>query len=133
MVFGLVVLASSPPLYGKAPRLILKKANRLAQELVFSRRYFLQIDAARCCDFFRQQSVKVCPEYTCTMGMFSNTWYWYRLCAASCVTKDLPFSPQFLPTIFYRDTNSVLLLVRAHVRTLCAGRTLRSKMFSSRA
>ena len=31
------------------------------------------------------------------------------LCAASCVTKDLPISPRFSPTIFYRDANSVLL------------------------
>ena len=41
LVFGLVVLASSLPLYGKVPRLILKKTNRLTQALVFSRRYSL--------------------------------------------------------------------------------------------
>ena len=31
------------------------------------------------------------------------------LCAVSCVTKDLPISARFSPTIFHRDTNSVLL------------------------
>ena len=30
-------------------------------------------------------------------------------CVASCVTKDLPISPRFPPTIFYRDVNSILL------------------------
>ena len=29
------------------------------------------------------------------------------LCAASCVTKNIPISPRFLPTIFYRRANSV--------------------------
>ena len=36
--------------------------------------------------------------------MFSNT----VRAAASCVTKDIPFSPKFSPTIFYRDADSVL-------------------------
>ena len=40
-MFGLVVLASSPQLYGKVSRLILKKTNRLTQAVVFSRRHFL--------------------------------------------------------------------------------------------
>ena len=40
-MFGLVVLASSSPLYGKVPRLILKKTNRLTQAAVFFRRHFL--------------------------------------------------------------------------------------------
>ena len=35
------------------------------------------------------------------------------LCAASCVTKDIPASPRFSPTFFYPDANSVLL--RAHL------------------
>ena len=30
------------------------------------------------------------------------------LCAASCDTKDLPISPWFSPTIFYRDANPIL-------------------------
>ena len=41
LVFGLVALASSLPLCGKVPRLILKKTNRLTQAVVFSRRHFL--------------------------------------------------------------------------------------------
>ena len=28
------------------------------------------------------------------------------LCAASCVTTDIPISPRFSPTIFYRQANS---------------------------
>ena len=35
------------------------------------------------------------------------------LCAASCVTKDIPISPRLSPTIFYPDANAVLL--RAHL------------------
>ena len=31
------------------------------------------------------------------------------LCVASCVTKDLPVSPRFSLTTFYRNANSVLL------------------------
>ena len=37
----LVVLASSSILYGKVPRLIVKKTNRLTQAVVFFRRHFL--------------------------------------------------------------------------------------------
>ena len=37
------------------------------------------------------------------------------LCVESCVTKELPISPRFSPTVFYRDANSVLL--RAHLCT----------------
>ena len=37
----LIVLASSSKLYGKVPRLILKKTSRLTQAVVFFRRYFL--------------------------------------------------------------------------------------------
>ena len=35
------IIASSPPLHGKVPRLIRKKTNRLKQAVVFSRRHFL--------------------------------------------------------------------------------------------
>ena len=55
------------------------------------------------------------------------------LCAASCITKDLPISPRFSPTIFYRDANSVLL--QAHLCTVVGSmrRTLCSKLFIRRA
>ena len=33
----------------------------------------------------------------------------HLLCDAACVTKHLPVSPRFSPTIFYRDVNSALL------------------------
>ena len=52
-----------------------------------------------------QQEERECLcTHTCTKGMFSRT---NPVCAASCVTKNI--SPQFLPTIFYHDANSVLL------------------------
>ena len=41
---------------------------------------------------------------TCTTGMPSRTPF-----AQHPVTKNLPTSPQFSPTMFYRDANSVLL------------------------
>ena len=54
------------------------------------------------------------------------------LCAASCVTKDLPISLRISPTIFNRDANSVLL--RAHLCTAVGSmcRTLCSKLFIRR-
>ena len=124
--FGLVVLASYPLLYGKVPRLILKKTSRQMQAVVFSRRYFC---AARCCEIVRQQSVNV------YLHRYNGNVQQNPLCAASCVTtcKNLPISPRFSPTIFYRDANSVLF--RAH---LCKAlgymrRTPCSKLFIRRA
>ena len=71
-----------------------------------------------------QESAKVC-----TKGMSSRTLY-----AQLPVTKDIPISPRFSPTIFYHDANSVLLQV------LCTAviigsmrRTLCSKLFVRRA
>ena len=37
------------------------------------------------------------------------------LCVESCMSKELPISTRFSPTIFYRDASSVLLL--AHLST----------------
>ena len=125
---GLVVLASCPTLYGKVPRLILKKTNRLTQAVVSSRRYFC---AARCCEIVRQQTVNA------YLHIYDGNAQQNPLCAASCVTtcKDLPFSPRFSPTTFYRDANSVLL--RAHVCTaILLGsirKTLCLKLFIRRA
>ena len=44
---------------------------------------------------------------TCVVGV----WLVQQnpLCVASCVRKDLPVSPRFSRTIFYRNANSVLL------------------------
>ena len=36
---------------------------------------------------------------------------------SSCVTKVFPIFPRFSPTIFYRDANSVLLQILAHLFT----------------
>ena len=87
LVFGLVVVASSSPLYGKIPRLIVKKTSRLTQAVVCFRRYFL----SRCkfstltstplyssrlyaqnpvFEIVHQESVKVC-----TTGMLGTTLY----------------------------------------------------------
>ena len=43
-------------------------------------------------------------------GLYNGNVQQNPLCAASCVTKDIPISPPLSPTIFYRDANSVLLL-----------------------
>ena len=92
---GCVVLASSPPPYGKVPRPILKKTNRLTQAVVFSRRHFLWV----------------------YLPMYNGNVQQNPLCAASCVTKDLPtISPRFSPTFFHRDENSVL--IQAHLCTV---------------
>ena len=97
-MFGLIVLASSPQLYGKVvPRLILKKTNKLTQAVVFSRRHFLCGALLWNCSAERE-------------GLsYNGNVQQNPLSAASCVTKDLPISPRFLPTIFYCDANSVLL------------------------
>ena len=57
------------------------------------------------------------------------------LCAASCVTKDIPISPRFSPVFFYRDTNSVLLLAHLCTAVLIRSmrRTLCLKLFVMRA
>ena len=45
-------------------------------------------------------------------GLYNGNVQQNPLCAASCVTKDIPISPRLSPTIFDPDANSVLL--RAH-------------------
>ena len=68
--------------------------------------------------------------YTCTTEMFSRTLH-----AQHPATTNLHISPRFLPTIFYRYANSVLLL--AHLCTAVVigstRRTLCSKLFVRRA
>ena len=69
------------------------------------------------------------------LHMYSGNVQLNPLCPASCVTKDLPISTRFSPTIFYRDANSVLL--RAHLCTAVligsTRRILSSKLFIRRA
>ena len=55
----------------------------------------------------------------------------------SCVTKVFSIFPRFSPTIFYRDANSVLLQILAHLCTAVLigsiRRTLCLKLFVRRA
>ena len=46
-------------------------------------------------------------------GLYNGNVQQNPLCAASCVTKDIPVSPRFSPTVFYPDASSGLL--RAHL------------------
>ena len=48
-------------------------------------------------------------------GLYNRNVQQNPLCAASCVTKDIPISARLSPTIVYRKANSVLLL--AHLCT----------------
>ena len=95
--------------YGKVPRLILKKkTSRLTQVVVFFRRHFL-CGALLCNWIVHRQSVKV-YLHICTAGMFSRTLY-----AQQPVTKNFHISPRFSPSLFYREAFSILLL--AHLCT----------------
>ena len=67
-------------------------------------------------------------------GLFNGKVQRNPLCAASCVTKDIHISPRFSPAFFYRDANSVLLLLLiAHLCTAVLIRSMRrtpcSKLF----
>ena len=122
----LVVLASSPTLYGKVPRLILKKTSRLPQAVVFFRTHFLC--GALLCNCSSAQRGGL-PAH-CTTGMFSRTLY-----AQNPVANNLHISPRFSPTIVYRDANSVLLLAHLCTAVLIGSmrRTLCSKLVMMRA
>ena len=56
---------------------------------------------------------------------------------SSCVTKVFSIFPRFSPTIFYRDTNSVLVQILAHLCTAVLigfmRRTMCLKLFVRRA
>ena len=43
-------------------------------------------------------------------GLYNGNVQQNPLCAAYCVTKDIPISPRFSSAIFHRDANSVLLI-----------------------
>ena len=60
-------------------------------------------------EIFREESVKV------YLHMYNGNVQQNPLCVESCVTKEFSISPQFSPTIFDPDENSVLL--RAHLCT----------------
>ena len=68
-------------------------------------------------------------------GLYNGNVQQNSSCAASCVTKDIPISPRFSPTIFYRDANPVLLLAHLCTAVLMGSmrRTLCSKLFVRRA
>ena len=70
-------------------------------------------------------------------GLFNGKVQQNPLCAASCVTKDIHISPRFSLVFFYRDANSVLLLLIAHLCTVVLIRSMRrtlcSKLFTMRA
>ena len=65
------------------------------------------------------------------LHMYSRNVQQNPLCPASCVTKDLPISPRFPPTIFCRDARSVLLRTHLCTAVLIGSmrRTLSSKLF----
>ena len=72
-------------------------------------------------------------EGLCT-HMYNENVQQKPFCAAFCVSlEDLPISPRFSPTMFYRDAISVLL--RTHLCTAMGSmrRTLCSKLFIWRA
>ena len=74
----LILLAASLSsiLYGKVPRLIVKKTNRLTQAVVFFKGIFC---AARCWEIVYRQSVKVYLH-----NMYNGNVQQNPLCAASC-------------------------------------------------
>ena len=65
-------------------------------------------------DIVQQQSVKV------YLHMYNGNVQQNPQCVAFCVTKNLPISPRFSPTIFYRDANSVLLSTSSYRSRLYA-------------
>ena len=97
---------TSTPLYSSTNRLY-------AQNLVF--------------EIVREESVKV------YLHMYNGNVQHNPLCVESCVTKELPISPRFSPTIFDPDVDSVLL--RAHLCTAVDSMrtTLCSKLFMRKA
>ena len=72
------------------------------------------------------------------LHMYSGNVQQNPLCVeSSCVTKVVSIFPRFSPTIFYRDANSVLLQILAHLCTAeligSMRRTLYLKLFVRRA
>ena len=102
----LIVLASSLTLYGKGPRLILKKTSRLTQAVVSFRRHFLCGALMRNCSSAEREGLSTHVQWECSAE---------PLYAQHLVTKNLHISPRFLPTIFDPDANSVFL--RAYLCT----------------
>ena len=106
LVFGLVVLASSPPRYGKVPRLILKETNRLTQAVVFSRSHFLRGALFWICSSAEREGLSIYIQRECSAEPFIR----------SILNGYSHLSP-VLANDFYRDANSVFLHVQA--RLLC--------------
>ena len=61
-------------------------------------------------------------------GLYNGNVQQNPLCAASCVTKDIPISPRLPPTILYREANSVLLL--AHLCTAVLIGSMQNPVFA---
>ena len=68
-------------------------------------------------------------------GLYNANVQQNPLCAASCVTKDIPISARLSPTIVYRKANPVLLLAHLCTAVLIGSvrRTLCSQLFMMRA
>ena len=114
----LIVLASSSTLYGKVPRLIIKKTSRLTQAVVFFRRNFL-CGALLCnCSSAEREGLSTHVQRECSAQPY----------AQHSVTKNLHISPRFSPTIFYRKANSVLFL--AHLCTTVLIGSMRKTLWS---
>ena len=103
---------TSTPLYSTTSTPLYSSINRLyAQNPVF--------------EIVREESVKV------YLHMHNGNVQQNTICVESCVANEFSISPQFSPTMFDPDANSVLL--RAHLctasSTLYAQKTLCSKLF----
>ena len=122
----LVVLASFSILYGKVPRLIVKKTNRLTQAVVFFRRHFLCGALLRNCSSAEREGLSPHVPRECSAEPFMRS---------VLSLKNLHISPRCSPTIFYRDANSVLLLAHLCTAVLIGSmrRTPCSKVFMRRA
>ena len=94
------------------------------------RRHFLC--GALLCNFSSSEHEGLSTVYTsCPTGMFSGTF-----CVQHSVTKNLHIPPRFSPTIFYRDANSVLLLLAHFCTAVLLGsirKTLCLNLFMMRA
>ena len=118
-----VVLESSSTLYGKVPRLAVKKTNRLTKAVFYFRRHFLC--GALLCNCLSAERGGL-SAHACTTGIYSRTLY-----VQHPVSKNLYISPRFSPTIFYRDANSVLLLEHLCIVTLYAQHSASLRIFPS--
>ena len=94
-----MLLRNFPSLPGSRQRFFLSRCKFIA---LTSTPDFTAVDSKPCVrNYSRERG-----------GLYNGNVQQNPLCAASCVTKDIPVSPRLSPTFFYPDANSVLL--RAH-------------------